>query len=292
MNFAERAQQDTTGLLQHAGIEYREGKHFDCPLCGGKDKARITHAVEMVGGAWVCPSCTGNQYKPILDLTYRHSGLSFRDYANEIEKAGIVSDDWKPEPQIERKAFGYTPSMIRKSRYLQSRGLDVPPGLRFGYHAGEPVMVGDVKDAQGWVIGRHFTFLYGGKKRAETPRKYQKRYDNSPTVGRIELMPHDGILGVAEGIETALAASKIHGMAVWACIDARQLSQFQPPNNVHELHIFGDFDESGTGQSAAWELYRRVHAMQRRRNGDLLVVMPEFPGRGGDWNDFLLERAA
>lgn len=281
--FSERASHNTHDLLRFVGIEYQEGRHIDCPLCDGKKKARIRmNGVQIPGGAWVCPSCTANQYKPLLDLCLRVDGREFAEFASDVEGRGIVSkSDQLPKPCVERAQFQYKKSSIRESRYLESRGLYVPEGMDFGHHATYgPVMVGTVRNKR-TVIGRHFTLLEGGVK---TGRRYQKRYEDSPTTGYIALMPHGGTLGVAEGVETALAASIMHDVPCWSCIDARQLSRFDVPGDVKALRIFGDFDDSGTGQAAAWELYRRTKAASKDRL--LSVGRPEFPERG-DWNDAL-----
>jgi putative DNA primase/helicase len=95
----------------------------------------------------------------------------------------------------------------------------------------------------------------------------------------------DGVLGVAEGIETALSASLIHAMPVWSCMSESNLSQFVPPPGVRKLVVFGDNDPNFVGQAAAYALARRVSTQLK------IDAAVEIPRRGKDWNDELSEMA-
>ncbi len=65
-------------------------------------------------------------------------------------------------------------------------------------------------------------------------------------------------IGLSEGIETALAASRRFQVPVWAATNAVLLEQFMPPAGVREVRIFGDCDSTWTGQAAAYTLARRL----------------------------------
>lgn len=60
--------------------------------------------------------------------------------------------------------------------------------------------------------------------------------------GSIRLAPAASHLGLAEGIETALAAWRLHGLGSWACISASVLAQQELPMDVTEVTIFADRD--------------------------------------------------
>jgi putative DNA primase/helicase len=100
-------------------------------------------------------------------------------------------------------------------------------------------------------------------------------------VCRLWGMPTDGRLGVAEGVETALAAYKKFGIITWAAMTAFGVEKFEiPPGcNVDSLWIFGDNDHHYKGQSAAYSLAHRI----QRTGIRVQVMIPEEIGT--DWAD-------
>jgi putative DNA primase/helicase len=68
------------------------------------------------------------------------------------------------------------------------------------------------------------------------------------------LAPPGPVLGVAEGIETALAAQQLFGFPAWAYLTAGRLKTFQPPVGTKQLIVRADHDIDGTGQRAAYAL--------------------------------------
>lgn len=118
-----------------------------------------------------------------------------------------------------------------------------------------------------------------------------KRNDVSalpPAGGAVRLMPpRDGVLGVAEGLETAYAAHMLFGVPTWYCLNRVLLSRFLVPDGlgVHTLHIFADFDEvdpktgKSPGMADALELAKRMRAQ------GLKVVMHRPMVRGTDFCD-------
>jgi hypothetical protein len=72
----------------------------------------------------------------------------------------------------------------------------------------------------------------------------------------VRLFPHEGVLGIAEGIETAFAAADLFGVPCWAAINSGMLADWDPPAEVREVIIFGDNDAKAAGQAAAWTLAR------------------------------------
>lgn len=86
-------------------------------------------------------------------------------------------------------------------------------------------------------------------------------------------------LGVAEGIETALAAAEGSRVPTWATVSASGMKSFQWPRVPHDLYIFADNDANETGQRAARELERKARAYGLRVN----TLIP--PETGTDWAD-------
>src|SRR5690606_19456602 len=125
--------------------------------------------------------------------------------------------------------------------------------LRF--YPGGRAMVALITDAvTGDPIGIHRTFLDRDGKRTE------KKMLGQAAGGVVRLSGDDEVttgLGVAEGIETALA---VPFRPVWACLSAGQLAAFPVLAGIEALTIFADQDATGTGLNAARECAERWHA--------------------------------
>jgi putative DNA primase/helicase len=87
-------------------------------------------------------------------------------------------------------------------------------------------------------------------------------------------------MGIAEGVETALAAMKLFDVPVWSALSAGGLIKWQPPVTARHIIVFGDNDKNATGQAAAWSLAHRLIA--EGLNAEVRVPPDE-----GDWNDVL-----
>jgi putative DNA primase/helicase len=103
---------------------------------------------------------------------------------------------------------------------------------------------------------------------------------------RLHPLGSDGVLGVAEGIETALSARILHNVPVWATLNAQMLEQFVPPVGCKKLLIFGDNDESCTGQAASWALAKKC-AIKFKIKAEVHIPLRS----GKDYNDVLLRGA-
>jgi len=92
-------------------------------------------------------------------------------------------------------------------------------------------------------------------------------------------------LGVAEGVENALAAHELFKVPVWAALSEAGIKTFKPLGSLRRLHVFADNDSNFVGQSAAYELARRTS-----RDGiNVEVHVP--PDSDTDWLDVLNERS-
>ena len=159
--------------------------------------------------------------------------------------------------------------------YLNQRcGVTVfPPALRML----DSTMIARVTDPGGNGVQLHRTLF--DSDGAKIGRKMMRA--PMPPGSAIRLHePMQGVLGVAEGIETALSASQIFHCPVWALINANNLEKWIPPQGVEHIMIFGDNDLSFTGQASAYALAKKLVATGSYR------VDVRIPREAGwDWND-------
>ena len=95
-------------------------------------------------------------------------------------------------------------------------------------------------------------------------------------------------MGVAEGIETAIACTEYFDVPTWASISAGGMESFEPPTGIKRVLVFGDNDPNFVGQKAAFVLANRL-ALDPALNLVLEVSIPPVPG--ADWLDMLNEGA-
>jgi putative DNA primase/helicase len=100
-----------------------------------------------------------------------------------------------------------------------------------------------------WLDGK------GGKAPVDEAKKVMS---GTIKTGAIRLAPMAECLGLAEGIETALRASVLFNVPVWAAISAGGMRDWEAPEGLRQLIVFGDNDENFTGQMAAYALANRL----------------------------------
>lgn len=143
-----------------------------------------------------------------------------------------------------------------------------------------PAMVALATTPDGKAAGLHVTALLpdgSGKANLRAPRRMFG--DLAGAVVQLAPLPADGVLAVAEGIETALSYRDLSGAPTWAALSTSGLRRFAPPAGVSTLIIAADRDDSGEGMAAARECAQRA---SRRCD----VMINAAPG-GQDWNDAL-----
>jgi putative DNA primase/helicase len=92
----------------------------------------------------------------------------------------------------------------------------------------------------------------------------------------------DGLLALAEGIETALAVmTACPDMPVWAALSASNLERIELTPGITRVIILADHDASGAGQRAAEAAAFRLHQQGCR----VFIALP--PKEGEDFNDLL-----
>ncbi len=184
--------------------------------------------------------------------------------------------------------------------YLKRRGLGgvwpLPACLRLHralpyWHEGEqvgvfPAMVAPLVAPNGRTVSLHRTYLTAEGRKADVPSVKKLTVAAGPLAGAcIQLhKPSASVLGIAEGIETALAAWLASGVPTVAAYSASNLAAWQWPASVRRLAIFADNDRAG--REAAQELRERALAAGRRCQ----VLTPSDDG--ADWADVWAQRDA
>ena len=186
------------------------------------------------------------------------------------------------------------------ARYLRRRiGLeaqDAPGCLRFHpalpyWHDGDklgtyPAMVAPLSRPDGRTVALHRTYLCRDGGKADVPTVKKLTAAAGPLAGACIRLhsPQHGMIGVAEGIETAMAASCASGVPTVAAYCASALAGYSWPAEVRSLVIFADADKAGRDAADVLKA-RALHAGLR-----VNVMTPTEAG--ADWCDVWARRDA
>lgn len=280
-------------LLPRLGIHerYLSGKHGPCPMCGGTDRWRFDDKAGR--GTWFCSHCGAGDG---IELVKRINRVEFREARQMILRELPAAHVALPERETyDYSAFGKelwqrsaplngdnASSLYLKRRHVW---LDEPPtqirhvdGVKCEgerYSALIAQFVGP--DASERTYQLTYLTEDGQKAGVQPPRKTMGKM---PSGGAVRLFPSSDTLGIAEGVETAIAAHLLHGVPVWATFSCAALMKWQPPPNAENILIFGDHDASFTGQHGAYALAYRL-------KGDGVNCEVRLPELEGDWADVL-----
>jgi putative DNA primase/helicase len=263
-------------------------KHGPCPCGEGKDRYRFSNGAGT--GTYFCACSQGD--KDGFDLIQCAKGWTFAETAEAIEKViGKPAEQDPIPPKSRAERIWERAEKSRVSHYLANRGLEVPPTLRWeralpyfdteGRKTGTyPAMIAPVV-REGRLQTVHVTYIENGVKAPVDPAK--KLLGAATGGSACPLYPmHGSKLGIAEGVETAIAAKMLFGVPTWAALNTSLLKNFRPPPTVEHLVIFADNDENLAGHAAAYHL---AHSLIKQG----LKVTIKMPDEPGDWNDVLLQ---
>ena len=293
-----------TSIFEHFGINVGDGRHCECPLCGTPGHKKPFRYDNIDGtGSWICNYCgAGDGWR----LYMRKMEVDFPTAIKEITPilgSCAVRDggmESKVSPEALRKLFQNSTSMKNgdiAAWYLQNRGLSIfPPTLRTTKRCWEKdtkkfysAMLAVFHSHRGEALTMHRTYLneHGEKLGViEDPKRIMPALGKL-SGGAVRLFAHDGVLGIAEGIETAIAAHELFNVSVWSSLTAQLMESFEPSEDLKTLFIFGDNDKNCRGQKAAYTLASRLLSdINRIKSGlEVYVKIPEAVGT--DWLDVL-----
>jgi putative DNA primase/helicase len=179
--------------------------------------------------------------------------------------------------------------------YLASRVLRLPetPDLLFhpdltywDTRTGYPALVAIVRNAAGERIAIHRTYLApDGSGKADVPKPRMMLSSVAGGAVRLGDIGEDGVVGVAEGIETALSVMQAcPELPVWAALSSGNLEHIVLPPEVVRVVLLADHDGEGVGLKVAERAACRFHAEGRR------VWIAHPSDAGDDFNDLLLKQ--
>jgi len=283
------------GVLTTLGIdrEYLQNKHGPCPICmEGKDRFRFDDKDGR--GTYYCNTCGAGDGFELLQKVY---GWSFIDCVDAIrpiiEHTTIQPSKPKKDPVPALRKVAKMAQQIRPNSdvdtYLTLRGLsDYPETLKeaqlYTWEHGAKLgpfhtMMGLIQDAKGVGVSWHLTYTKNGRKlQGGTARKIMPP-KGTITGAAIRLHEHEGTICLAEGIETALAASQISKLPAFSVMNAHCMATFEPPEDITEVQIYADNDKSYVGQKSAYQLAERLAAKK------IHVDVHISPTPGEDWLD-------
>lgn len=267
-------------MLSAAGIDAAPRRNKPCPACGGNDRFTL-----FADGRHFCRQCGGGD---AIDLIRKTCQCSFKEAlliggGSHARPAPMLSQQKSKEPDLEAK--------IKKAREIIAQSKMLCPGTeawrylvetrklpadllkfdlrcidRLPYYEqdadGKPVatghyaaLVAPVRSRAGEVIAAHLTYLLNGQK---APVANPKKIVGSPKGGTIRLSFAYDEVGLAEGIETAIAARAIFNKPVWAVMSASLAPFVELPPSIETALIYADRDESKAGQIAAYKLTEQL----------------------------------
>lgn len=285
-------------LLPVMGVEARllTGKHGPCPICGGKDRFRWDDKDGT--GSYFCSGCgpgdgfmlaekvTGKTFKELFALVQDNIGTvpmpEFKPKTDDQANRMAMRAVWEAaEPPSEHSPVGLY-QKNRLGRLWPSNAIREAAGLRYGTVEMHPAMVARISDPQDRGVNMHLTFLTDDGRKADIEPVKKVMKGTLPDGCAIRLWPAARIMGIAEGIESAMSAAILYKMPVWAAINSTMLAKWVPPDEAEEIWVFGDNDGNFAGQAKSYALAHRLVAQFGRR---VRVEIPYDPGV--DWNDIL-----
>lgn len=326
MSVREEARGKWPQILQALGVDpdWLSGTHSPCPVCGGTKPFRFDDKEGR--GTNFCTHHRAADGVGLVKLMFKCDDLeALRIVADALELPDLRQYEPRFNPVVDQEDYEKNAASIRKVwnssvplslgdlgyRYLQGRGLILPtfpqelrfhPGLDFYDQGMEKrgrfaTMIGVVRASDGTPITLHRTYLTKeGKKvllldhKTKEPLSAKKLMKKAKPLkgGCVQLFPAATVMGIAEGIETALGVTEHTGIPCWAGISATNLPNVRFPEIVRKVIIFADNDKPDRrGRCAGQEASQLLAENLRNLGLEVEIRIPAIAG-----TDFLDEYLA
>lgn len=287
-------------ILSSLGIDekFLVDRHGPCPICGGNDRFRFDD--KLGRGTWICNACgAGDGYKLLQDYhdwpfaKAAKEVLSVAGFVEQAETRPAKNDDAKKMATIKRL---WDESLkVQKGdpvwKYLNRRvgvkaipaAIRLHPALSYydddGVVTHHPALVAIITYPDGKAAGMHRIFLTedGNKASVATPKKLMP--SKPLQTASVKLGTVTDTVGIAEGIETAMAAALRFSVPVWSCISSGLMESWKPPKEIKRVIVCGDNDPKFAGQAAAYVIAHKLAIAGLT----VEVRIPETVGH--DWAD-------
>jgi hypothetical protein len=133
------------------------------------------------------------------------------------------------------------------------------------------------------ITAVHRTFIEPGTASKARDLAASRMMLGRPGRGAVQLAPAALLLGLAEGIETALAAKQLHGIPVWATLGTERAGHLLLPQGLDRLILLFDRDAAGL------EADRQARFAYQRPGLEIESLWPPAPHN--DWAEVLLARS-
>ncbi|CCA93978.1 toprim domain-containing protein [Novosphingobium sp. PP1Y] len=280
-------------------------------------ESEAANLVKRLGGIWspsggMCRCPAHNDHTPSLSVRVGKKALLFKCFAGcetiDVMRA-IRGLDMSIPADGERLAGSpsspLSPAWLRRraqdlwdealpitgtpaQTYLRRRAIpQTPPVLR--YHPRTPLGRGKLAvfrpamlaaiHEDDRLVALQRTFLDTQEPRRARDLAHPRRSLAQPGRGAVILAPATEVLGLAEGVESALSAMILLGLPVWATLGSERFPHVAVPETVTRLILLPDADRAGRiGAAKASE----AHVVPGRA---IETIWPPAPFN--DWNDAL-----
>jgi putative DNA primase/helicase len=260
-------------------------RHGPCPFCGGDDRYRWSNKHDGVWVCSFCTeSRFASGFRMLMQhmgySTFHQAADHVRDYFREhghspsrvaaAPACASSTEDVARNMKRMQTIWDQAKPVVSDDpvdRYLQRRipGLDIPlemvryhPALDYWAPPPSreqrpillgrfPAMVVKALDANDQFVQLHKTYLTSDGEKANVPVVKKTERGIGVNGFAVPIMPFKGdTLGLAEGIESALAAAMLRGIPVWPCLNGPSMAAFDVPASldkaVKRVIIFADHD--------------------------------------------------